>query len=102
MEQLIRATGFEPVKAGGMEAAIWIEMHEDPHEYGGLNGKLVSVGQARAALAEGTPQRPPQNLVAIPVLAAGTRSGQVTPGLSPVMAVAAYEVRTTGVSRRCS
>ena len=54
MEQLIRATGFEPVKAGGMEAAIWIEMHGDPHEYGGLNGKLVSVKHSRAALADGT------------------------------------------------
>lgn len=27
---------------------------------------------------------------------------QVTPGLPPVMAVATYELRTTGVSRRCS
>lgn len=54
VERLIRAAGFDPVKAGGMAAAIRIEMYGDLHEYGGLNGKLVSVEQARAALADGT------------------------------------------------
>ena len=52
VERLIRATGFDPLKAGGMDAAIRIEMYGDLHEYGGLNGKLISVEQARAALAD--------------------------------------------------
>jgi 8-hydroxy-5-deazaflavin:NADPH oxidoreductase len=53
VERLIRAAGFDPVKAGGVDAAIRIEMYGDLHEYGGLNGKLVDAGQARAALADG-------------------------------------------------
>jgi hypothetical protein len=36
VERLIRAAGFDPVKAGGVDAAIRIEMYGDLHEYGGL------------------------------------------------------------------
>jgi predicted dinucleotide-binding enzyme len=50
IERLISATGFEPVKAGGVDAAIRIEMYGDLHQYGGLNGKLVDLAEARAAL----------------------------------------------------
>jgi 8-hydroxy-5-deazaflavin:NADPH oxidoreductase len=50
IERLISATGFDPVKAGGVDAAIRIEMYGDLHQYGGLNGKLVDLAEARAAL----------------------------------------------------
>ena len=51
IERLISAAGFVPVKAGGVEAAIRIEMYGDLHQFGGLNGKLVDANEARAALA---------------------------------------------------
>lgn len=50
IERLISAAGFDPVKAGGVDAAIRIEMYGDLHQYGGLNGKLVDQAEARAAL----------------------------------------------------
>jgi 8-hydroxy-5-deazaflavin:NADPH oxidoreductase len=50
-ERLIAAAGFAPVKAGGLDQAIRIEMFGDLHDFGGLNGKLLTVGQARALLA---------------------------------------------------
>ena len=50
-ERLISAAGFEPVKAGGLDQAIRIEMFGDLHDFGGLNGKLVTVGEARGLLA---------------------------------------------------
>jgi 8-hydroxy-5-deazaflavin:NADPH oxidoreductase len=50
VERLISAGGFDPVKAGGVDAAIRIEMYGDLHQYGGLNGKLVDQAEARAAL----------------------------------------------------
>jgi predicted dinucleotide-binding enzyme len=50
IERLISAAGFDPVKAGGVDAAIRIEMYGDLHQYGGLNGKLVDKTEARAAL----------------------------------------------------
>jgi predicted dinucleotide-binding enzyme len=52
-ERLIRAAGFDPVRAGGVDAAIRIEMYGDLHQHGGLNGKLVNAEQAQAALAGG-------------------------------------------------
>ena len=50
-ERLISAAGFDPVKAGGLDQAIRIEMFGDLHDFGGLNGKLVTVGEARGLLA---------------------------------------------------
>jgi 8-hydroxy-5-deazaflavin:NADPH oxidoreductase len=50
VEHLITAAGFDPVRAGGVEAALRIEMLGDLHQYGGLNGQLLDVEQARSAL----------------------------------------------------
>jgi 8-hydroxy-5-deazaflavin:NADPH oxidoreductase len=51
IERLIRASGFDPVKAGGAAAALRIEMPGgDLHQFG-LNGELVDIDQARAAIA---------------------------------------------------
>jgi predicted dinucleotide-binding enzyme len=50
IERLISAAGFDPVKAGGLDAALRIEMYGDLHQYGGLDGKLVDKIEARAAL----------------------------------------------------
>jgi len=51
-ERLIRTAGFEPVRAGGVAAAVRIEMPGgDLHQYG-LNGELLDVDQARMAVAE--------------------------------------------------
>lgn len=50
IERLISTSGFDPIKAGGVGAAIRIEMYGDLHQYGGLNGKLVDVDEARAAI----------------------------------------------------
>jgi predicted dinucleotide-binding enzyme len=51
IERLISAAGFDPVKAGGVDAALRIETSGDLHQFGGLNGKVVNAGDARAALA---------------------------------------------------
>ena len=51
IERLITAAGFDPVKAGGVDAAIRIEMFGDLHQNGGLNGRLVDAREARAAVA---------------------------------------------------
>ncbi|MEV2214879.1 NAD(P)-binding domain-containing protein [Streptomyces sp. NPDC050997] len=49
-ERLIRAAGFDPVKAGGLAAAERIEAPEgDLHQFG-LNGQVVDLDQARAEL----------------------------------------------------
>jgi 8-hydroxy-5-deazaflavin:NADPH oxidoreductase len=50
-ERLISVAGFAPVKAGGLDQAIRIEMYGDLHDFGGLNGKLLTVAEARALLA---------------------------------------------------
>jgi len=50
-EKLISASGFDPVKVGGLESAGRIElMRGDLHQNGGLNGKLLNLDEARAAL----------------------------------------------------
>jgi predicted dinucleotide-binding enzyme len=50
-ERLIRAAGFEPLKAGGIADAGRIEMPGgDLHQFG-LNGALLDLDQARATLA---------------------------------------------------
>ncbi|MBB6405320.1 NAD(P)-binding domain-containing protein [Arthrobacter sp. AZCC_0090] len=51
VERLIGASGFDPVKAGGLEAAGRLElMRGDLHQNGGLGGRLLNTDEARAAL----------------------------------------------------
>jgi predicted dinucleotide-binding enzyme len=52
IERLISISGFDPVKAGGVDAATRIEFGGDLSEYG-LNGQLVNVQEAWAAIASG-------------------------------------------------
>ena len=50
VERLIRSAGFEPFKVGGAAAAVRIEMPGgDLHQYG-LNGELLDLDRARAAI----------------------------------------------------
>lgn len=50
IERLIRAAGFDSLRVGGVSAAGRIEMPGgDLHQYG-LNGELIDLDQARAAL----------------------------------------------------
>jgi predicted dinucleotide-binding enzyme len=50
-ESLIRIAGFDPVKVGGIESAGRIEMGGgDLQQFGGLNGKLLTIDEARAAI----------------------------------------------------
>jgi 8-hydroxy-5-deazaflavin:NADPH oxidoreductase len=50
-ERLIRAAGFEPLKAGGVDVAGRLEMPGgDLHQFG-LNGEILDLDHARAALA---------------------------------------------------
>jgi len=51
IERLISAAGFDPVKAGGVDAAVRIETSGDLHQFGGLSGKVVDTSEARAAVA---------------------------------------------------
>jgi 8-hydroxy-5-deazaflavin:NADPH oxidoreductase len=51
VECLIVAAGFDPVWAGGVDQAIRIEMFGDLHDFGGLNGRLISLEEARTLLA---------------------------------------------------
>jgi len=51
VERLILAAGFDPVMAGGLDQAIRIEMFGDLHQFGGLNGRLVTAKEAQALLA---------------------------------------------------
>jgi hypothetical protein len=46
---LIRAGGFEPVRVGGLDQSIRIEMYGDLHEYGAL-GRVVAKSEALAAV----------------------------------------------------
>jgi len=50
-ERLIRAAGFDPLKVGGVAEAIRIEMPGGDLHQAGLNGALLDLDQARAALA---------------------------------------------------
>jgi 8-hydroxy-5-deazaflavin:NADPH oxidoreductase len=49
-ERLISAAGFDPFPVGGLDEAIRIEAFGDLHDMGGLNGRLLSLAQARALL----------------------------------------------------
>jgi 8-hydroxy-5-deazaflavin:NADPH oxidoreductase len=51
VRRLISAAGFDPVKAGGVDAAVRIETSGDLHQFGGLNGKVVDTSEARTAVA---------------------------------------------------
>ena len=50
VERLIRAAGFEPVRAGGVDACLRIEVGGDLHAFGGLNGRLIDRAEAEALL----------------------------------------------------
>jgi 8-hydroxy-5-deazaflavin:NADPH oxidoreductase len=47
--ELIRIGGFEPVRVGGLDQSIRIEMFGDLHEFGGL-GRVVTKEEALAAI----------------------------------------------------
>ena len=51
IEKLISAAGFDPVKAGGVKAAVRIELGGDLHENGGLKGKVLNKRDAVSAVA---------------------------------------------------
>jgi len=51
VERLIRAAGFDPVKAGGFADAGRLEGPDGDLSQGGLNGELLDLDQARAAVA---------------------------------------------------
>jgi predicted dinucleotide-binding enzyme len=46
---LIRVSGYEPVRVGGLDQSIRIEMFGDLHEYGAL-GRVVTKSEALAAI----------------------------------------------------
>ena len=50
VERLIRAAGFEPVRAGGLDACLRIEVGGDLHAFGGLNGRLIDRTEAESLL----------------------------------------------------
>lgn len=49
IEQLIKDNGFEPVRIGGIDQSIRIEVFGDLHEFGAL-GKTVTASEAKAKL----------------------------------------------------
>src|SRR5207244_4754909 len=49
VERLISAAGFDPVKAGGVDAAVRIETSGDLHQFGGLNATAAEPREARTA-----------------------------------------------------
>ncbi len=50
IERLISVSRFDPLRVGGVDSAIRIEVGGDLNEFG-LNGRLVDVREARAAIA---------------------------------------------------
>jgi len=48
--RLITAAGFDPVKVGGADRSIRIEVGGDLAQFGGLNGKLLTVAEAEALI----------------------------------------------------
>ena len=48
--ELIQTTGYEPVRVGGLDQSIRIEMFGDLHEYGAL-GRIVTKTEALKALS---------------------------------------------------
>jgi predicted dinucleotide-binding enzyme len=53
IERLIRAAGFDPLKAGGVADAGRIEMPGGDLHQASLNGALLNLDEARAAVAAG-------------------------------------------------
>lgn len=53
IERLISATGFDPLKVGGVADAGRIEVPGGDLHQNGLNGQLLDLDQARAAIAAG-------------------------------------------------
>ena len=51
--RLITADGFDPVKVGGIDQSIRLEVGGDLNEFGGLNGKLLTVAEAEALTGVG-------------------------------------------------
>jgi predicted dinucleotide-binding enzyme len=51
--RLITAAGFDPIKVGGIDQSIRIEVGGDLHQFGGLNGKLLTVAEAEALIGAG-------------------------------------------------
>ena len=51
IERLISTAGFEPVKAGGIDAALRIEVFGALHQFGGLNGNVIDASEARTTVA---------------------------------------------------
>ena len=51
VERLIKAAGFEPVLAGGVDSSLRIEVGGDLHAFGGLNGRLIDRTEAESLLA---------------------------------------------------
>jgi predicted dinucleotide-binding enzyme len=49
-ERLIRAAGFDPLKVGGLAAAIRIEMPGGDLHQAGMNGEILDLDQARETL----------------------------------------------------
>jgi predicted dinucleotide-binding enzyme len=49
IEEVIRETGFEPVRVGGIDQSIRIEVFGDLHEFGKL-GKTVNLEEAKSKL----------------------------------------------------
>src|SRR6266513_5134620 len=48
--RLITAAGFDPVKVGGADQSIRIEVGGDLHQFGGLKGKLLTGAEAEALI----------------------------------------------------
>ena len=46
IEQLIRDNGFEPLRAGGIDQSLRIEVFGDLHEFGAL-GKTVTLNEVK-------------------------------------------------------
>jgi hypothetical protein len=54
VERLIKAAGFEPVRAGGVDACLRIEVGGDLHAFGGLNGRLIDRQEAESLVSSST------------------------------------------------
>jgi predicted dinucleotide-binding enzyme len=52
IEELIRDTGFEPLRIGGIDQSIRIEVFGDLHEFGAL-GKVVTLSEAEKKIRTG-------------------------------------------------
>jgi predicted dinucleotide-binding enzyme len=55
VERLIEVAGFAPLKVGGVDQSLRIEMYGDLHDFGGLQGRLVNLDEARAAVSARAP-----------------------------------------------